>query len=180
MTRIYDKTWLMASVASDRLRIARYGVWDGRGPDAYFRRCTAYHATTGTKLLLTRDEGYHTSGWWKNPDMERCLHLSLSFLDPDTRQIAPRDMKLTREWVGLIFGNDATKLWCETPYSAEGKARETWHYRLFCDPAWGPIVPRREVYSREFTEKGWLSYSDLQAAMAEAATTLEQSIRENA
>lgn len=36
-----------------------------------------------------------------------------------------------------------------------------YHYRLFCDEAWKPIMPRGEVYSTQFTERGWKSFSDL-------------------
>jgi hypothetical protein len=169
--KTYDRTWLKAAVAEDRKRIARYGVFTGVGDREnarYLDRGRAYHATSGTVLCFTRDTGHHTSGWWKSPDFESCLHLSLSFRDPDTRQVAPRDKALTKEWVGLFFGNDAAKLWCEPPYSAEGKRLEVWHYRLFCHtPGWHPIVPRGEVYSRELTEAGWLSYSDVQAKLAE-------------
>src|SRR5262249_14385874 len=42
-----------------------------------------------------------------------------------------------------------------------GRKLDVWHYRLFCDPGWQPIKPRGEVYSRELTEAGWKSYSDL-------------------
>jgi hypothetical protein len=32
---------------------------------------------------------------------------------------------------------------------------------VFCDERWQPILPRGEVYSREFTEKGWKSFSEM-------------------
>lgn len=167
--KTYGLTWLKPSVAAERLQIARQGVWDGGRMTAYFERCRAYHSPSGTMMILSRDTGYHTSGWWKNPDYERCLHLSLSFHDPVSRQTTPRDKKLTREWIDLIFGADGSKLWCEPPYSEQGKAAETWHYRLFCATNWTPIIPRGEVYSRELTEAGWLSYSDVQAALVEVS-----------
>lgn len=166
--KTYDKTWLMASTAADRLRVARYGTWDGTGPTPYFERCRGFHQPTGTMLMLSRDVGGHTSGWWKNPDYERCLHLSLSFRDPVNGQLASRDKKLAREWVGLFFGKDRARLWCEPPFSPQGKAMDVWHYRLFCNPEWIPILPRGEVYSRELTEAGWLSFSDARAGMEEA------------
>jgi hypothetical protein len=165
--KTYDRTWLKPSVAADRLRVARYGTWDGRMPTKYFDRCRAYHQPTGTLMVFSRDEGHHSSGWWRNKDYERCLHLSLSFRDPGSGQSAPRDKKLTREWVGLFFGPDAAKLWCEPPYSAQGKALEVWHYRLFADVEWRPIIPRGEVYSRELTEAGWKSWSEVQAGLEE-------------
>lgn len=166
----YDLTWLKASVADDLRRRSRYGHFDGTPQSRrYLEKCTGFHRTSGSLLIFTRDVGHHESGWWKNPDYERCFHLSLSFRDPGTLQTAPRDKALTKEWVGLFFGRDASKLWCEPPYSPEGKMRETWHYRLFCNPAWEAIIPRGEVYSREFTEAGWKSWSDVQADIERVA-----------
>jgi hypothetical protein len=34
---------------------------------------------------------------------------------------------------------------------------------LFCDAQWQPILPRKEVYTREFTEAGWRSASQVLA-----------------
>ncbi len=164
----YDKTWLKPSVAEHRRKVANSGIWNGRDYTSYFGYCRGFHQSSGTLMILSRDQGHHTSGWWKNPDYERCYHLSLSFHDPVTREKIGRDKKLTREWIGLVFGKDQDKLWCEPPYSPEGKQDETWHYRLFCTPAWTPILPRGEVYGRELTEIGWKSYSDVQADLQEA------------
>lgn len=168
MTRVYDKTWLAPSVAADLKRTAAYGTFAGRQPDRYLRRQTALHAPTGSLLIFTRDLGHHSCGWWKNPDYERCWHLSLSFRDPVTGDPAQRDRKLTRSWVELFFGADRDKLWCEPPYSAEGKAREVWHYRLFCDGHWRPLLPRGEVYSRELTEAGYKTFSEVRADLEAA------------
>ena len=38
-----------------------------------------------------------------------------------------------------------------------------YHYRLFCDEGWQPLKPRGEVYTRDFIEKGWKSFSELHA-----------------
>ncbi len=159
---------MKTSVAEEQIRIARSGTWQGKGMTRYFERCRAYHEPTGTLMLLSRDEGHHTSGWWKNPEYDRCLHLSLSFRDPTNQQPAPRDKKLTEEWIKLVFGDDRSKLWCEPPYSPEGQAIDVWHYRLFMTPTWKPIIPRGEVYSRELTEAGWKSYSAVRAELDEA------------
>lgn len=118
----------------------------------------------------TRDIGHHSSGWWKNPDYERCRHLSLSFFDPEVGLVSgsmPRDKKLTAKIIDRVFGPDKRYLWSEPPYSPQGKAADIWHYRLFCDPAWEPILPRSEVYGRELIEEGWKSWSDVQADLAE-------------
>lgn len=135
--------------------------------------CTAKHLATGTLLIFTRDSGMHSSGWWKNPDYERCWHLSLSFHDPITGENAPKDPKLTDEWLEAFYGDDCRYVWAEPPYSEDGKKAAVWHYRVFCDPSWAPILPRGEVYSKEFTEKGWMSFSELKSAHARALAVLE-------
>jgi hypothetical protein len=160
----YDERWLKAGVAGDMRARAMRGLYDGTEATAgLLDYCRGWHPSTGTLLLFTRDVGHHTGGWWKNPDYERCWHLSLSlsFFDPETRERAPQDKKLAAEWLTAFYGDDRRKLWCEPPYSEQGKAADVWHYRLFCDQYWRPIVPRGEVYSRELTEAGWKSYSDL-------------------
>ena len=160
---IFDSHILKATAAQMLRKRAGLGFFDGTERSAkYLEYCRAYHATSGTLLLFTRDTGHHTAGWWKNPDYERCWHLSLSFFDVESRERAPKDAGLTREWLSLFFGDDVRKLWCEPPYSREGKASDVWHYRLFCDEHWLPIIPRGEVYTREFTEAGWKSFSDLE------------------
>lgn len=129
---------------------------------------TADHLSTGTRLIFSFDQGHHSSGWWKNPDYERCWHLSLSFRDPLTGSSVSKDVKLTDQWLAAFYHENRRYIWSESPYSPHGKLTDTWHYRIFCDPAWQPMIPRGEVYSREFTEAGWLSYSDLQSAHARA------------
>lgn len=121
---------------------------------------------TGAILIYSRDTGHHTSGWWKNPDYERCLHLSISYRAAPgrgggiERHIA-QDHQQSRIFCEAFFNHDKRNLWAEPPYSPEGTSSEVWHYRLFCDPSWAPILPRGEVYSRELTEAGWRSFSDL-------------------
>lgn len=147
-----------------RLRRHAYsGVWEGCRRTAYFDRCRVVDVALGLSCIFTRDIGHHTSGWWKNPDYERCLHLSVSFFDPETGEPAPRNEGLTRQLIAGLFGRCRRWIWTEPPYSAAGKRKGVWHYRLFCDPGWRPIKPRGEVYNRELTEAGWLSWSDLQA-----------------
>lgn len=136
-------------------KTAQHGTFDGLSPDdPYLANCRWWLEDYGCILILTRDVGYHTSGWWKNPDYERCYHLSISFPGGGKRKTVEHILK-------RLFGDDRRWLWCEPPYSAEGKSAGVWHYRLFCDPAWQPLKPRGEVYTREFTEQGWKSYSEL-------------------
>lgn len=170
--RVFDRFTLKDEVARQMWRRAWYGVWNGRGirnsadyydqmQQTYFERCTGMHEPTGTILIFTRDEGMHSSGWWKNPDYERCFHLSLSFRDPANGNPRPRDIQLSKEWVEAFFSENRRLIWAESPYSEDGKAAEVWHYRVFCDEHWQPLLPRKEVYTREFTELGWKSFSDL-------------------
>jgi hypothetical protein len=120
---------------------------------------------TETRILYTRDVGHHTSGWIKNPDYERCLHLSLSPSPPLV--LLPRgvqlDRKAARLWVKAFFGQHVRYVWAESPKSPMGRERGVWHWRLFCDAAWQPILPRGEVYSTEFTELGWRTASQVLA-----------------
>lgn len=155
----------MERIAAMMKTVAATGVYKGllNTPDErlYFERCKAGHRQTGTILIFTRDTGHHTGGWFKNPDYERCLHLSLSFVDPVTEYRIDQNKPLAKMWCQHFFGQHRDLIWVEPPYSDKGKALMVWHYRLFCNPAWEPIHPRGEVYSREFTEKGWKSFSDI-------------------
>ena len=145
-------------------RNASIGFYDGTQKTLrYFNKCRYYHCPSNTNLIFTRDIGYHSSGWFKNPDYERCCHLSLSFKAVESGHIynLPKNEKLTDEWIELFFGDNKKWIWTEPPFSEEGKKEDVWHYRLFCDKMWQPIKPRKEVYTREFTEKGWKSFSEL-------------------
>lgn len=175
--KFYGPDWLKSSVAADMKQRARRGVFDptpeiGKS-SAYFARrnqryqqeCTGLHRASGTLMIFTRDTGHHRCGWWKNPDYESCWHLSLSYRDPET--LSPlefKDQTLTREWLSHFFGDWQRYLWVESPKSNEGRILQVWHYRVFCDSvSWQPVIPRGEVYSRELTEAGWKSFSEVNA-----------------
>lgn len=81
--------WMRAAA---RLEIAYDGLATERNR-MLLRRCSGFHESSGTKLIFTRDAGMHSSGWWKNPDYERCWHLSLSFVSPLTGDVLPKDVK---------------------------------------------------------------------------------------
>lgn len=167
--RVFGRKWLKTTVAAELRRNALRGGFNGLESPSnviYLNTCTGFHLPTGSLVMFSRDVGHHTSGWWKNPDYEQCWHLSLSFRDSESGAQLPRDRKETREWIDAFFGDHRRLLWCEPPYSAEGRRGDVWHYRLFCDRTWTPILPRGEVYSREFTEAGWKSWSDVQAELA--------------
>ena len=152
---------------------------------ALYRRCTHLHPQSGTQIIYTRDAGHHTSGWMKNPEFERCRHLSLSFRAPMPNwpanrsanpyalarigalpDAAPWDSRTADTWIAAILGDAARYAWHEGPFSQTGKAAGVQHWRVFCNPAWEPIMPRGEVYSTDLTEAGWRSWSEVQGERA--------------
>lgn len=162
--RVYRPGWLKTSIASHLRRMAWTGTFDGHmttGAASYMDECTGFDQYTGSFLIFTRDIGHHTSGWFKNPDYERCFHLSISFREPSNiDQPAAYDEKIAREWIDAFFGDDARYLWAETAKSPEGIELGVMHWRCFTDEHWQPILPRGEVYSTAFTELGWKSFSE--------------------
>lgn len=140
------------------------GLMDMRAM-VYMKHCSLKDMVTRTFVIFTRDEGHHTSGWLKNPDYERCFHLSLSPLEGDIIipvQLADPDWKTWLQWVEAFFGKEnLKKVWAESPKSDMGKRRNVWHWRLFCDENWEPILPKGEVYSTMLTELGWKSASQV-------------------
>jgi hypothetical protein len=157
----------MALLAAHLQRRAAYGWTSGRiqdrGEARYIHSCTALHEPSHSVVLFTRDTGHHTSGWMKNPDFERCLHLSLSYRVVEDRRLhlLPQDRKTSAHWARLFFGDALSLAWVESPKSDHGKRHDVWHWRVFCDPSWAPMHPRGEVYSTELTEIGWRSASQV-------------------
>jgi hypothetical protein len=143
------------------------GNFDSEKQLLYIRKCTRSDPASGAKLIFSRDGGHHSSGWFKNPDYERCLHLSISplhvtgLVDVRGAPLRELDREMNRLWVNAFFGGHIDKVWAESPKSAIGKSAQVWHWRLFCDSKWEPILPRKEVYSREFIELGWRSASQV-------------------
>lgn len=131
------------------------GFFNGQNMGSpYFESCRWWIVQYECMVIFTRDIGHHTCGWWKNPDYERCYHLSISFPGGKNKHALEKILD-------NLFGADKRKLWIEPPYSQQGKSMEVWHYRLFCDEFWQAIIPRGEVYSKELTEAGWKSYSEI-------------------
>ena len=160
-----DDQWL-ETIVKFHVEQACKGTFDGRRINAYFQYCRMVHHFRGITIAFTRDVGYHTSGWWKNPDFERCYHLSISFFDPATLTPIPFEESIAKRIAKAFYTKYTKWVWVESPYSDEGKKLGVWHYRLFCDEHWQPILPRGEVYSRELTEAGWKSFSDVQDEIA--------------
>lgn len=144
--------------------MAEKGFYDGTNKlysRLYFESCRGIHAITGTGMIFTKDIGHHSCGWFKNPDYEQCYHLSLSFRDVETGSIRTQDQDLAKLWCKMFYQDAIKYLWAEPPTSDQGKYFDVWHYRVFCNQAWEPILPRKEVYTTDFTELGWKSFSDL-------------------
>ena len=134
-------------------RCAMVGLFTGRPETLWMTQYCRHELIWGGSpaiAIFTRDTGYHSGGWWKNPDYERCWHLSCSFAEGFTRT---RGDSLAR----LVLGPDDVKLaWIEPPLDP---AIGAWHYRVFCDLGWQALKPRGEVYSR-FMPKEWRSFSE--------------------
>ena len=95
-------------------KVAKNGTFDGMEMTDYFENCRWFVERYDCIIILTRDVGYHSSGWWKNPDYERCYHLSISFPSGLNR-------KKLEYILEKFFGNNRRLLWCEAPYSEKGK-----------------------------------------------------------
>jgi hypothetical protein len=159
-------TDLAPLVSFAKLRANR-GTYDGRVDSRnmwLMRQCSHLYAINpevSARLIYTRDVGHHTSGWFKNPDYERCLHLSISFCVNPTDAPLPFDHKAAETIARAFFEDAARKCWIEPPYSQEGWRFGVHHYRLFCNEAWQPILPRGEVYDRRDTPADWKSFSEI-------------------
>lgn len=128
----------------------------------------------GAIIIFTRDNMHHAGGWFRNPDYEQCLHLSISYRVHHVGEILvdgylPQQRNDSEKIAKAFFGDDAKLTWCEPPYSTEGKEADVWHYRLFCDPGWNPIKPRGEVYSKRNTPAEWKSFSEIHGYKPDAA-----------
>ena len=166
-TEKFDLAKFREQIVASMKQEAATGTFSGRvgrmEEIAYMRRCTFKCPKTSVLIIFTRDVGHHESGWFKNPDYERCFHLSTSAQPPRiwTPDTPEPNKAVILAWVEAFFGDDIRYVWCEGPFKPEAKKLGVQHWRLFCNPAWEPIKPRKEVYTREFTEKGWKSFSDI-------------------
>ncbi len=127
----------------------------------YFQKCQHFEPLTGTNLIFSRDEGHHSSGWWKNPDWERCFHLSICFRGQnDVRKIQPFDEALAKVWVLHLYGPWRRFIHRESPRSDEGKQLKVHHFRVWANRNWEPLIPQGEVYSRDKTPRGYKTTSE--------------------
>lgn len=93
------------------------GIWNGKDITDYFQECRFFIPRFNCTLIFTKETGYHSSGWWKNPDFERCYHLSISFKEG-------RNESILKKILISVFGNNLKNLLVEAPYSSEGKKNE--------------------------------------------------------
>lgn len=172
MSRIFPNRYAIQFLIRHHRQAARQGVNDGSGSQwarMYRDMCQSFYLYVKGEsvcmgIAFTQDEGHHTCGWWKNPDYDRCEHLSLSFWEQPGGKPLPRDPVKTKQFIEHFFGDYARLVWAEGPSSELGKKADIWHYRVFYASDWKtPILPRGEVYTKEFTEAGWLSSSANQA-----------------
>lgn len=146
---------------------ARQFLYDGIADEygtAVTRACASFLDDDPERTVLcifTRDTGHHGSGWWKNPDFERCWHLSLSHRWVPSDTVAVMDLKKNEEIARAVFGEDARWAWLEGAFTVDGKERDVMHYRLFADEGWYPIKPHGEVYDRRNTPPDWRSFSEI-------------------
>mgnify|MGYP001267608207 CR=1 FL=1 len=158
-----------------KFRSRRSINWGTEVDQPYLRYCTAVDWKTGSSIIFTRDAGMHTCGWWKNPDYERCFHLSLGFFDLETEEYREKDAALTDRWIEEFFGPTKNLLWAEPPFSEGGKEKDIWHYRVFMHEDFAtPLLPRGEVYSKTNTPPDWLSFSDLKAKQEAAVQRVSE------
>lgn len=142
-------------------RVVLYGT-EGKEEQAQIKRCFMLHRGTATCVLFTHDAGMHTSGWMRNPDYERCFHLSLSPAPVEPETLASQE-EIEALWVRAFFGDARRWTWMEGPKSTEGRREGVRHWRLFCNPDWGPLMPRGEVYSATHTPPDWRSWTEVHA-----------------
>lgn len=165
------------SVVAELRRRAFSGIWNGDESFEsvqYRERCTFYDPANGVSVIYTREEGYHSSGWFKNPQCERCHHISIGFKDPATMEPIDHNHAFANQLVAAILGaRNIKKVYIESPVTGQGKSFDIWHYRVWCDANWEPIVPQGEVYSKDLTEAGWKSWSDVQEVINQAQRSIE-------
>lgn len=130
-----------------------------------------------TRVLVSFDQHYHGSGWFKNSDYEQNLHVSVSHpteilevhLDkigqlghgPGYRYTGPRIETPSDDevwsWAVAFFGEHAPKAWVEGAASVFDEYRQpnVVHARLYYNAAMVPFVPEGEPYHlvRPWSEK---------------------------
>ncbi len=111
----------------------------------------------------------HYTGRIETRDQARYFRRCAAIFRPEG---SPQNRRAASRWCALFYGDWCRLIWAEPPFSPEGKSHDVWHYRVFTDPTFSiPMLPVGEVYSRELTERGWKSWSDLHDEAQETAHT---------
>ena len=137
------------SIANRMRYRARSGEHCGDGSERerlYVKKCSVREGST--TLVFTRDFGCHTFGWLANPEHDRCWHLSIACNDPAERNA----------WLRAFFGEHVESLWGHSSVTLYGQSREVWHWWLFCDERWQPLL---ETNSADLLAARMLSPRDL-------------------
>lgn len=155
------ETWL-SDLVKDHRETASTGTWDGNPLSEYYESCRRLNSAFGISTILTRDVGYHSSGWMKTPELERCLHLSIAFFDPASGSPISQDHATATLLIKAMFFPSVKWTWTEPPSGDVAMQHDLWHYRLFCNEKWQPLNPPGE----ELTSFGWKCFGDVQEAIA--------------
>jgi hypothetical protein len=149
------------------LRHAADHPWPGNAPLTCRGHCLDTTAITEpgrlTRVMVSRDYGYHQSGWFANADYETCLHLSMSHPVPEQKLWypgrssqpgvegmnieAPSDDEV-RAWGRVFYRQHAPLAWFE-PAVGPGddyRIQNIAHLRLYLDGNGQPFIPKGEVY----------------------------------
>lgn len=139
-------------------RTAARNPWRGREDIPQTQRLVApsyVDPDVGISLLVTLDQGYHASGWWRNSEYDQCWHASLVCMDATTNPPSFTDpiVNVTRAWTQVLFGAQMRHAWIEPPaspldvYRNARASQYTTHVRIFIDRKTRlPITPKGEVY----------------------------------
>lgn len=149
-------------LAGMKRRAMRSPYWyDGRtqppSPDLYRKTRQILDPTMNLTVAVILDHGMHASGWFRNSDYDRCLHLSLSCPGkvlpvviredrpgkPVGAGFLPIPSAEVDLWARLCFGDDERWLWHESGQYM----RHVVHLRLFLDQNNQPIMPEGDVYN---------------------------------
>lgn len=111
-----------------------------------------------TRVMMTLNVGTHASGWWRNSEYDRCLHLSISHpvKVPGSLRGGLEEASLAevQAWARAAFPDHYRMTWTEPPAKvfdqdvlANRRRPGVWHVRLFLDRNNQPIQPEGEVYN---------------------------------
>lgn len=150
--------WAVKPTRPDLARLlmtAMQHPWDGRALPIPNRHKIVADSITEpgrpTSIIVTYDHGYHASGWWKNSDFDRCLHMSLAWPAADfrfTRRVETVTYREIIAWGEAMFGEYVKWCWIEPPASVfdPNRLSNMPHIRLFLDRQNQPIKATGEVY----------------------------------